>query len=113
MGSCVLLAVKSGTASGHFTHALALECQPVRVVHEPIEDRGGDVRIGDCLVPVIDRKLAGHNRRAAIVPSLDNLKDVATLLSGERGEAPIVQDQQLDARQVLEEPRICLLYTSP
>jgi hypothetical protein len=41
-------------------------------------------------VPVIDRQLAGHNRRAAIVPILDNLKDVATLLGGKRGEAPIV-----------------------
>ena len=90
MGSCVLLAVKSVTVSGHFAHALSLECQPVRVVHEPIEDRVGNGRIGDCLMPVIDRQLAGHNRRAAIVPILDNLKDVATLRSGERGEAPVV-----------------------
>src|SRR5271167_3296544 len=80
MGSCVLLDVKSGTLGGHLAHALALECQPVRVVHEPIEDRVGDGRIGDCLMPVIDWQLAGHNRRAAIVPILDNLKDVATLL---------------------------------
>ena len=106
MGSCVLLDVKSGTLGGHLAHALALECQPVRVVHEPIEDRVGDGRIGDCLVPVIDRQLAGHNRRAAIVPILDNLKDVATLLGRQRGEAPIVQDQQLDARQALDEPRM-------
>jgi len=33
---------------------------------------------------VIDRQLAGHNRRAAIVPILDNLKDVATLLGRQR-----------------------------
>lgn len=38
------------------------------------------------------------------MPILDNLKDVATLLGGKRGEAPIVQDQQLDARQALEQP---------
>ena len=88
MGSCVLLDVKSGTLGGRFSHAFALECQPVRVMHEPIEDGVGDGRIGDCLVPVIDRQLAGYNRRAAVVPILDNLKDVATLLGGERGEAP-------------------------
>ena len=82
MGSCVLLVVKSGTFGGGFSHALALEGQPVRVVYEPIEDRVGDGRIGDRLVPVIDRQLAGHNCRAAIVPILDNLKDVATLLGG-------------------------------
>ena len=60
------------------------------VVHEPIENGVGDGRIGDCLVPVIDRQLAGHNGRAAVVPILDDLKDVATLLLGEGGEAPIV-----------------------
>src|SRR5450759_1131435 len=69
MGSCVLLDVKSGTLGGHFAHALALECQPVRIVYEPIEDRVGDGRIGDCLVPVIDRQLAGHNRGSTIVTS--------------------------------------------
>ena len=31
-GSCGLLDVKSGTLGGHLAHALALECQPVRVV---------------------------------------------------------------------------------
>ena len=55
MGSCVLLDVKSGTLGGRFSHALALECEPVRIVHEPIEDSVGDGRIGDRLVPVIDR----------------------------------------------------------
>ncbi len=107
MGSRALLDVKSGTIGGGLAHALAFECQPVRVVHDPIEDCVGDGRIGDCLVPVIDRQLAGDDGRAAIVPILDDLKYVAPLLLGERGEAPIVQDQQLDARQALEEP--CML----
>jgi hypothetical protein len=48
--------------------------------------------IGDRLVPVIDRQLAGNDRRAAIVPILDNLKHVATLLGSQAGEAPIVED---------------------
>src|SRR5438034_7122479 len=38
------------------------------------------------------------------MPILGDLKDVATLLLSERGEAPIVQDQQVNARQALEEP---------
>ena len=32
------------------------------------------------------------------MPILDDLKDVATLLLGEGGEAPIVEDQQARAR---------------
>src|SRR5271155_4959290 len=104
MSSWDLFEVKSGPLGGCFSHALTLERQPVRIVYEPIEDGVGDGRIGDCFVPVIDRQLAGHNRRTAVVPILDNLKNVAALLGGERGEAPIVQDQQLDARQALEQP---------
>ena len=38
------------------------------------------------------------------MPILDDLKDVARLLGGERGKAPIVQDQQVDARQALKQP---------
>jgi hypothetical protein len=52
MGSRPCLGVKSGALGGGFSHALALECQPVRVVHEPIEDRIGDSWIGDRLTPV-------------------------------------------------------------
>ena len=87
MSSCVLLDVKSCALGGGFAHALALEGDPVRVVYEAIEDRVRDGRIGDCVVPAIDRQLAGHDRRAAVVPILDDLKYVATLLLGERGEA--------------------------
>ena len=43
---------------------------------------------------MIDRQLAGHNRRAAIVSILDNLKDVATLLGRQRGEAPIIESRR-------------------
>ena len=39
---------------GSFSQALALEGQPVGVMHKPIKDRVGDGRIGDHLVPVID-----------------------------------------------------------
>ena len=38
------------------------------------------------------------------MPIVDDLQEVAPLLGGERGEAPVVEDQQLDARQALEEP---------
>ena len=101
MGSRSGLGVKSGTLGGGFAHALALEGDPVRVVHEAIEDGVGDGRIGNRVMPVIDRQLAGHDRRAAVVPILDDLEYVATLLLGERGEAPIIQDQQIDTRQAL------------
>ena len=88
MGSCVLLDVKSGAFGGDLSHAFALEGEPVGVVDEPVENGVGDGRIGDHLVPVIDRQLAGHDGRAAVVPILDDLKEVATLLGGERWRGP-------------------------
>src|SRR6266545_3417133 len=55
-------------------------------------------------MPVIDRQLAGHDRRAAIVPIVDDLQQIATLLLRQRGEPPVVEDQQLDACQGFEHP---------
>ena len=56
------------------------------------------------LVPVLDRQLAGHDRRAAAVPIVDDLQEVAPLIGRQRGEAPVVEDQQIDAREGLEQP---------
>jgi len=74
----------------------------VGVVDEAVEDGVGDGGVGDRLVPVIDRQLAGHDGRAAIVPIVDDLQQIATLLLRQRGEPPVVEDQKLDACQGLE-----------
>ena len=50
--------------------------------------------------------------RAAPVPIVDDLQEVAPLLGGERGKAPVVEDQQLGARQTLEEPCIAPITAS-
>ena len=93
MSSWVLFDVKSGTVGSGVAHAFALEGDAVRVVYETIEDGVGDGRIGNCVVPAIDWQLACQDRRAAVVPILGDLEDVASLFLGERGEAPIIQDQ--------------------
>ena len=76
------------------------------VVDEPIEDGVGDGRVGDDLVPVVDRQLAGHDGRTAIVPVVDDLQEVATLILRQGGEPPIVEDQDLDSCQALEQPGV-------
>ena len=50
----------------------------------------------------IDRQLAGHDGRAAIVPVVDDLQQIAPLLVRRRDEPPVVVDQKLDACQGLE-----------
>ena len=73
---------------------------------EAVEDGVGDGGIGDDLVPVLDRHLAGDDGRAALMAIIDDLEQIAALLAGERGEPPIVEDEELDARRALEQPGI-------
>jgi len=51
-----------------FAHRLAFEFDSIRVVNQPIQDRVGDRGVGDDLVPLVDRKLAGDESfgRAAL-----------------------------------------------
>ena len=72
--------VKLLTLGGGFAEALALEREPVGVVHQAIEDGVGDGGIADDLVPVFDRQLAGHDGGAAAVPVFHDLQEVAALL---------------------------------
>jgi hypothetical protein len=48
-------------------------------------------------VPVLDRELAGDDGRHAAVAIVDDFQQIPALFGGQRGETPIVEDQQLDA----------------
>ena len=63
-----------------FRSALAGEVQAVRVVHEPVEDGVGDRRVGEHLVPVLHVDLAGDDRRAAPLPVVEDLQQIAALI---------------------------------
>ena len=73
---------------------------------EAIEDGVGDGGIGDDLVPVVDRHLAGDDGRPALMAVIDDFEEITPLLGGEWREPPIVEDEELDPRQRLEEPSI-------
>jgi hypothetical protein len=55
----------------------------VSVVDEPIEDGIGDGRVGDDLVPIFDRDLAGDDGRSALVSIIDDFEEIATLVCTE------------------------------
>ena len=65
---------------------------------EPIEDGVGDGRVGDDLVPIFDRHLAGDDGRSALVAIVDDFEEIAPLLASKRSEAPVVEDEQIDPR---------------
>ena len=96
--SMVAPARSSGDGLGGFlAQGIAAQLEAVGIVDDAIQDRVGEGRIADQVVPAIDRDLAGDQRGAPPVALLDDLEQVAALLGPERFQAPIVEDQQLDA----------------
>ena len=67
------------------------------VVNEAVEDGVSDGGIGDDLVPMLDRHVAGDDGRSALMAIVDDFEEIATLLACKRGEAPDVEDEQVPA----------------
>ena len=101
--------VKSASISEHRTllsQAFAGEVDPVGVVDHPIEDRIGECRDADHIVPAVDRDLAGDHERAGVVTILDNFEKISRLIGGERFGPPIVEDEQFCARDCAQKPGV-------
>jgi len=64
------------------------------------------------MTSVLDRHLAGDDGRSTLVTIVDDFEKIAPLLGGERGEAPVVENEEIDSRQHLEEPRIASVAAS-
>ena len=60
------------------------------VVDDAVEDRVGQRRVADDLVPVVDRHLAGDDQRAGAVAILDDLQQIALLFGKQRFRAPVI-----------------------
>lgn len=85
------------------SHRLALECQTIAVVHESIEDRIGERRIGEIGVPLIDRQLARDNRLTPVVAVIQNLQQITLGLFAHRHEAEVIEHQQFRLGELLQE----------
>ena len=76
------------------------------IVNDAIQDGVGQSGIPDQGMPAVHRDLAGDQSGAAAVAVFDDFKHVAALLGAERFEAPIIEDQQLDAAEGAHQPGI-------
>ncbi len=74
------------------------------VVDEAVENGVGERRAADDLVPLLDRDLAGDDGRGALMAVFEDFEEIALFVLVERGQPPIVQDQQLYARERLQQP---------
>ncbi len=66
---------------------------------QAVEDGVGVGGIADQRVPLIDRELAGDDGGAASVAVLEDLEEVVAGRGVERLEAPVVEDEQIDAAE--------------
>ena len=90
-------------------HALAVEIDSVGVVDQAVEDGVGVGGIADQRVPLIDRELAGDDGGAAAVAILEDLQEVVAGCGVEWLEAPVVEDEQIDATERTQETGVAAI----
>ena len=77
--------------------ALASEGDHGGVVHEPVDQGGGDHRVAEDLAPGFEAAVAGDDHAAALVAARDQGEHQVGGLALEREVADLVDDQQLVA----------------
>jgi hypothetical protein len=92
-------ATGSGLAAGltGTPQALAVEVDPAGIMDQAVEDAVGVGGVADQRVPLIDGELAGDDGGAAAVAVLKDLQEVVAGCGVERLEAPVVEDEEIDA----------------
>ena len=70
------------------------------VVNQAVEDGVGVSRVADESMPFVNGDLAGEDCRAAPITFLEDFIEVTTGTGIERLEAPIVEDEKLDAGKI-------------
>jgi hypothetical protein len=75
-------------------------------VNEAVEDGVGISRVANEGVPLVDRDLSGEDGRATPIAFLEDLVEVTTGAGIERFEAPIVEDEELDAGETAQDAGI-------
>ena len=55
-------------------------------MHETVENRVGERWVADDVMPLVDGKLAGQDRRADAVAVIENIEPVVAVLRGEGGQ---------------------------
>ena len=84
----------------------AFQRDRIRIVDQAVEDGVGDRRVAQIGVPLLARQLAGDDRRARRVAVLDDFEQIVALDVGESGQAPVVEDEDVDAGEPREQRRV-------
>src|SRR4030095_1068353 len=76
------------------------------IVEQPIADGVGQRRLPGVVMPLARGELARDDRRAAAVAVLENLKEIAPLLILHGREAPVVENEDIHARELAEQTAV-------
>jgi len=75
----------------------------VSVVHQAVQDSVRQGVVADAGVPLIRRQLADDHRAVAAIAVVHDLHQIVAMRRFKGLMAPVVQDQQLHPRQLLEQ----------
>ena len=85
-----------------FSQRISLEFEFVGLVYQPVEDSISHGGIADQFVPSVEGVLAGEERGAHAV--IEDLEEEAVLVWRQGYQAPIINDEEIDAGEFLQEP---------
>ena len=80
---------------GTLSHRFSFEMDLVRAVHKTIQNGVGECRIPDIVVPVLDRKLTGDQRRASPDPVIQEFEQIGALACPHGRDGEVVNDEQV------------------
>lgn len=84
-------------------HGLAFEFDAMGAVREPVEDGVGDSGVGDQLVPLGHGELCRDQGGAGALAVLEDLEELPVLGIVDFADAPVIDQQQIDAGDFLEQ----------
>ena len=88
---------------------VAIHLEDVDVVRQPVEQRARQPLGTERLGPLVERQVAGHQGRAALVALAEDLEEQLGAGLGQRNEAELVDDQEFVTGEPLLEPEELLL----
>jgi hypothetical protein len=75
-------------------------------MNQPVQDGISDGRISDVIMPVFHRELAGNEGRDIAVTVFDHFEKVSSFRIGQRGQAQIIQDEEMSFGESLHETAV-------
>src|SRR2546425_4767836 len=78
----------------------------MRPMHDTIEDRVGQGRIAEVLMPAITWELTRDDRGPSAIAVVEDLQQVLPLGVFEPDESPIIEDEHIDPREARQHGRV-------